>query len=83
MINQKTIHLYNPLKTDFVYEWLDDQDRPSLITLPSQVLTELPEPQALFMAKHLTDTVCLEKGIKNNEEQWKKEYSKIIVYDLD
>jgi len=76
------VKLYNPLLTDFECEWLNDENLPQKIVLPSLTITTLPYGQGRFAAKHLTDTVCLERGIKNNSDLWREVYEEVTINDF-
>lgn len=83
MTDQEMLHLFNPLPTDFEYDWYDEQDKAHTLVLRSHVLTALPPTQGRFMAKHLADAICIAKGIKNNTDEWNKVLNEVMVNDLD
>ena len=72
--------IFNPLISDFSYEWLDDNDCIHLITLRAMDFTELSDAQATFMARHLADKVFQERGSTkmDREEQMKKILEEIL-----
>ena len=73
--------IFNPLTSDFSYEWLDDTDCIHLITLRAMDFTELSEEQAPFIARHLADKIYQERGSTkmDREEQMKKILEEINV----
>jgi hypothetical protein len=60
------LKIYNPLLKDFAYTWFDDKNMGHVYVLRSLEITSLPVPIAKFMAKHLTDKIIMERGIKTN-----------------
>ena len=77
------MRLFNPLTSDFSYEWLDDKNKSHLLKLPSLTITELPDDQGTFMLKHLADEVLNIRYTKSlgtdyQLEQIKKE---ILIQD--
>jgi hypothetical protein len=80
--NPKEVKIYNPLMEDFEATWFDENDRPHKLVLSSLNITTLPYSQGKFMAKHLTDKVCFERGIKNDHEKWKEILMEVTINDF-
>lgn len=78
---QKPVKICNPLKKDLSYEWFDDSDQSHMLKAPSMQIVSFPYGEGKFIAKRLTDDVCIDRGIVNNEEEWKKVYNEVIIHD--
>lgn len=63
--------LFNPLSSEFSYEWLDDNNTPHLLVMPPISISYFTKEQAPFMLKHLTDEVMHQRGINpiNNAQE--------------
>ena len=61
---QEKLPLYNPLHEDFSAEYFEDDNSPTILTMPAGQITYFPRPKANFMAKHLADVVVNISGEK-------------------
>jgi len=64
----KLVPLFNPLLTDFSYEWFDDENKPHTLVMRAREITRFPAGLVDFMVKHMTDEVINIRGIKENVE---------------
>ena len=72
--------LFNILDGDFTATWLDDDNNPHELTIPSQEIKYFNKPQYLFMRKHLADAVFnTRNGVKNSAAEYKKILEEIMV----
>ena len=55
--------LYNPLKKDFTYEILDDDNNPRSLLMKSHEITYFDDFEGNFMEKHLIDEIKNQRGI--------------------
>ena len=74
-----TYPLFNPLPHDFSCEWLDDNNSPHTLTIPSKQIKDFPKARFEFVKKHLADAVVNSRGGTNTEELYKKAYEEIEV----
>ena len=81
-MTEKLVALFNPLRDAFSYEWKDDKNEPHTLTLEGREITYLPDYQAHFMAKHLSDAIYNEQGRKVNPEVDIKEILKQIYVNI-
>lgn len=82
MENYKRVALFNPLSSDFSYEWLDDENKKHTLTMNSREITYFPEPQAKFMMKHLADAIIHQRGVRTNHEDEYKAILKEIQVEI-
>lgn len=70
------MRLYNPSLSDFSYSHFNDDNIETVYTLRAMEITDLPDPIALFMMKHLIDFLIDENGVKLNRDDdrvmWEK-----------
>lgn len=78
----RKVSIFNPLTTDFSYEWLDDFNKKHILTIPAMQIKQFNESQGRFVAKHLADCVLNERGTKTNTEDELKKILKIIYVDV-
>ena len=77
----KSLTLYNPLKEDFVIEWLDDEDTTHTLTAKSLSLTTFPYYQGRFIRRHLADCIAMESKLKNHDAALEAAYKEIDIHD--
>lgn len=81
-MTQKLIALFNPLRSTFKWDWLDDKNEKHTLVMEGREITYFPDYQAHFMAKHLADAVYGEQGGKTNHEADIKEVLKQIYVKI-
>jgi hypothetical protein len=78
--NNDLVPLFNPLKDDFSYEWLNDDNDKIVLSIPGREIAYFDKPRAEFLAKHLADAVYNERGgSSNSEEDYREIYKEIYV----
>ncbi len=66
--NQKPKPLYNPLKSDFSWEYKDEDNQTHTAVLPAMDITYFPTWLADVLVIHLADAVYDLRGPKQNHE---------------
>lgn len=76
MDSNKKVPLFNPLKKDFEYEWLDSNNTPHILSIPAREIAYFDHIHVDFMVKHLSDAVYNER--EHHKSNASMEYEEII-----
>lgn len=72
---EKQKSLYNPLRTDFTWNWAGENNVPQPYTIPSLGIATFPVRIADHLAKHLAQKIVLDRGVRTNYED---EYNTVL-----
>ena len=78
----ETKALFNPLFSDFTWEYLNDNNQPTQATMPGYQISRFPVWLADLMEKHLIDHILNERGIKTSYEVDRAELKEQIEIKL-